>query len=303
MTSVLGFSPFDFLALGAAACWAVTALMSPVPSRHLGAFAFTRWRMTLVLLLLTPFVVWTGGWRTLSWNDVGVMALSGLLGIFLGDTAMFSAMNRLGPRRTGVLFATHAFFGALLGYWVLDERMGTQALMGGMLVVGGVMTAILLGRRKDEDHEWEANRGRLWVGIALGLLAAMCQALSSLVAKPVMASGVDPVAATTIRVGITCMAQLLLLWSGFGPARATNPLNIKILVWVGFNGLIGMGVGMSLILLALRHGNVGTVAILSSVTPVLLLPLLWWRLKRPPAPGAWLGAGFTVLGTALVLLR
>jgi drug/metabolite transporter (DMT)-like permease len=64
-----------------------------------------------------------------------------------------------------------------------------------------------------------------------------------------------------------------------------------------------MGVGMSLILLALKHGNVGLVAILSSVTPVLVLPLLWLRLKRAPAPGAWLGAGFAVLGTALVLLR
>jgi len=34
-----------------------------------------------------------------------------------------------------------------------------------------------------------------------------------------------------------------------------------------------------------------------------VLPLLWLRLKRAPAPGAWLGAGLTVLGTALVLMR
>lgn len=291
------------MALGAAACWALTSLMSPVPAQHLGAFAFTRWRMALVLVLLTPFVLFTGSWRSLSWGDAGVMAVSGLLGIFLGDTAMFSAMNRLGPRRTGVLFATHAFFGALLGYWVLDERMGTQALVGGTLVVGGVMTAILLGRRKDEDHEWERNRGNVWIGVALGLLAALCQALSSLVAKPVMASGVDPVAATTVRVAVTCGAQLLLLWSGFAPARATHPPTLRILAWVGLIGLLGMGVGMSLILMALRHGNVGTVAILSSVTPVLLLPLLWWRLRRAPAPGAWAGATLTVFGTALVLLR
>lgn len=297
------FSAFDFLALGAAACWALTALMSPVPARHLGAFAFTRWRMSMVLLLLAPVVLFTDSWRSLSLEGMGVLAASGFLGIFLGDTAMFSAMNRLGPRRTGVLFATHAFFGALLGYWVLDERMGTQALVGGTLVVGGVMTAILLGRRKGEDHDWETNRGHVGVGIALGLMAALCQALSSLIAKPVMASGIDPIVATTVRVAATFVAQLLLLWSGFAPARATNPLNLKILVWVGFNGFVGMGVGMSLILLALRHGNVGTVAILSSVTPVILLPLLWLHLKRPPAPGAWLGAAFTVVGTALVLLR
>lgn len=33
------------------------------------------------------------------------------------------------------------------------------------------------------------------------------------------------------------------------------------------------------------------------------LPLLWWRMGRAPAQGAWLGAGLTVLGTVLVLLR
>ena len=45
------------------------------------------------------------------------------------------------------------------------------------------------------------------------------------------------------------------------------------------------------------------VAILSSVSPVLLLPLLWLRLGRSPAIAAWLGATLTVVGTALILSR
>jgi drug/metabolite transporter (DMT)-like permease len=297
------FSPYDLLALGAAVCWAFTSVMSATPARHLGTFAFTRWRMALVLLMLVPVVVLSGSWRSLSLADCGVMAISGFIGIFVGDTALFGAMNRLGPRRTSVLFATHAMFSALMGFWVLDEHMGTQALLGGTLVMGGVMTAILLGRHKNEIHTLEANHGHWGAGVALGLLAALCQALSSLIAKPVMVSGVDPVAATVVRVAATCVAQFALLWSGYAGARALNPATPRILLQVGWIGFLGMGVGMSLILLALQHGSVGMVAILSSVSPVLLLPLLWWRLGRAPAPGAWLGAALTVLGTALVLLR
>lgn len=297
------FSPYDLLALGAAVCWAFTSVMSATPARHLGTFAFTRWRMALVLLLLLPVVLFTGSWRSLSLSDCGVMAVSGFIGIFVGDTALFAAMNRLGPRRTSVLFATHAFFSALLGFWLLDERMGAQALLGGALVMGGVMTAILLGHHKDEAHSLELDRGHWGLGVALGLLAALCQALSSLIAKPVMVSGVDPVAATAVRVGATCVAQFVLLWSGYAGARALQPTTPRILLQVGWIGFLGMGVGMSMILLALQHGDVGMVAILSSVSPVLLLPLLWWRLGRAPAPGAWLGAALTVLGTALVLLR
>ncbi|WP_342620759.1 DMT family transporter [Rhodoferax sp. GW822-FHT02A01] len=297
------FSVYDLMALGAAVCWAFTSVMSAGSARHLGALAFTRWRMGLLLFLLWPVVLVSGTWHSLSWAQCGVMALSGFIGIFVGDTALFAAMNRLGPRRTSVLFATHAFFSAVLGYVFLDEHMGLQAMLGGVLVMGGVMTATLLGTHKNEVHEWEANRGGWGLGVALALLAALCQASSSLIAKPVMVSGVDPIAATAVRVSVTCVAQLVLLWSGYPAARAQNPATPRVLLLVGFIGFLGMGVGMSLILWALKHGDVGMVAILSSVSPVVVLPLLWWRLRRAPAPGAWLGAALTVVGTALVLSR
>ncbi len=294
---------YDWLALGAATCWAMTSVLSAPQARHLGAFAFTRWRMLLVFLMLLPVVLLTGGWHSLTLAQGGVLAISGLIGIFVGDTALFAAMNRLGPRRTGVLFATHALFSALMGFLLLGERMGAQAMLGGALVVGGVMTAVAWGSHKDESHAWETTRGSWKLGVALGLLAALCQALGSLIAKPVMVSGVDPVAATVLRVAATCVAHFALLWSGFGPAKVVQAPTLRVLSLVGLSGFIGMGLGMSLILLALQHGDVGMVGILSSVSPVLVLPLLWWRLGRAPAHGAWWGAGLTVLGTVLVLVR
>jgi drug/metabolite transporter (DMT)-like permease len=299
----LHFSVVDLLALGAAACWALTGVLSAPNAKHLGAFAFTRWRMLLVLLMLWPVVLVSGSWRTLQLSDCAVMAFSGLVGIFIGDTALFASMNRLGPRRTGVLFATNAFFSALIGFWVFDERMGLQALLGAILVIAGVMTAILLGRHKDESHSFETTHGSMVAGIGLGLVAALCQALGAMIAKPVMAGGIDPIAATAVRVSATCTAQFVLLWSGFAAAKEQQPINRRILSRVALIGFIGMGVGMTLILLALKHGDVGTVGILSSVSPVLVLPLLWLRLGRAPARGAWIGAGLTVLGTMLVVLR
>lgn len=294
---------YDWLALGAAACWAVTGLLSAPQARHLGAFAFTRWRMGLVFLALAPVAWFFGGLQRPSAGQLGILALSGLVGIFVGDTALFASMNRLGPRRTGVLFATHAFFSATLGFLFLDERMGAQAMVGGVLIVAGVMAAIAWGTRKDESHQFEALQGHWPTGVALGLLAALCQAAGSFIAKPVMAAGVDPLAATVVRVGVTCLAHLVLLWSGVPMARAQGATTWRVLGWVLLSGGIGMGLGMSLILLALRHGEVGMVGILSSVSPVLVLPLLWLVMGRAPARGAWLGAAMTVGGTVLVLSR
>jgi len=299
---------YDLLALGAAACWAASSLMAFTPVRHLGPFAFTRWRMALVAVMLWVVVVATGSWRTLSTDVSGTLAISGLIGIFIGDTALFGATNRLGPRRSSVLFATHAAFSAFLGFVVLGERMALQVAIGGALTVAGVMSAIVLGRHKEEQHAWEVDHGSLKVGVALGLTAALSQAVSTLIAKPVMSAAVngvavDPIAASAVRVSVACAAHLLVLWSGASVARAHQPVNLRILGITALNGFIGMGIGMTFIMMALRHGDVGMVAILSSVTPVLVLPLLWWHLGRAPAPGAWIGAALTVVGTGLILLR
>ena len=294
---------YDLFALGAAACWALGSVTSVTPSRHLGAFAFTRWRMLMVALMLWVVVLATGSWRTFSQGAWGIMAISGLIGIFVGDTALFAAMNRLGPRRAGVLFATHAVFSALLGFWLLHERMSLQALAGGLLTLVGVMTAIVLGRHKEESHAWEADQGHVGAGVLLALLAALCQAVGSLIAKPVMSTDVDPVMASAVRVTVAACAHFVLLGAGFRAARAQRPPTLRVLAQTGLNGFIAMGVGMTLILLALQKGDVGMVAILSSVSPVLVLPLLWLHLGRAPAPGAWLGAIMTVAGTVLILLR
>ena len=62
-----------------------------------------------------------------------------------------------------------------------------------------------------------------------------------------------------------------------------------------------MVVGMTMLLWALGHGDTGVATILSSTTPVILLPLLWIRMREVPVAGAWLGAVLTIVGTALLL--
>ena len=64
---------------------------------------------------------------------------------------------------------------------------------------------------------------------------------------------------------------------------------------------IGMVIGQSLVLYALGEGDAGITTILSSTTPVLLLPALWVITRKPPALGAWIGAGLSVLGTSLLI--
>jgi len=292
---------FEWMALAAAVCWAVGSLISAPASSHLGAFSFTRWRMTFASLMLWSVALLSGGWQSLPVDQLWLLAVSGIIGILIGDTALFAAMNRLGPRRAGVLFASHAMFSALLAYLWLGETLWGWTLVGCALLSSGVMTAILFGKRSSEQHHWETASHQLKRGIALGLLSALCQALSTLMLKPLMATDIDAVAASAVRMSVALLCHLLLLWCGFKAARTLLPMTGKVLAMVAFNAFLSMVLGMTLILQALKTGEAGLVAMLSSVSPVVVLPLLWLVYKRRPAVGAWLGALLTVGGTVLIL--
>lgn len=302
--------PHEWLAVGAAACWALASLSAAHASAHLGAFAFTRWRMVFAAGLLVSLATWQGGWASLTepvnlaWGSPWLwLAVSGLIGIFVGDSALFGCMNRLGPRRSGVLFATHALFSVALAWVFLGETLGGVVALGAVMLVCGVMLAIAFGKRADEAHAWEQVNGALWVGVALGLLAALCQSVATLMLKPLMAAGVDPVAASAVRMVAALCAHVALRATGAEVAKAQNPLTPQVLARVAWNAALAMGLGMTLILAALRGGSAGLVGMLSSVTPVLLLPLLWGVYKRQPPLAAWVGAALTVWGGALVLNR
>lgn len=269
----------------------------------MGAFAFTRWRLFFALTLLWALAAYTGQWRTLDTSAIGLLVISGLIGIFIGDTALFACMNRLGPRRAGVLFATHALFSVVFAWVFLGETLWGWTLLGSTLLVSGVMVAIAWGRRMEESHAWEDTRGALLPGVLLGVVAAICQSVATLMIKPLMTQGIDPVAASAVRTSASFVAHLFLLWGGLRLAQVKQPLMRQTLWNTWASAAVAMALGMTLILAALRNGQANLVGILSSLTPVLLLPLLWLIYKRRPAMGAWMGAGMAVLGTALIVGR
>ena len=291
----------EWLAVLAALCWAVGSLLSASAASRMGAFAFTRWRLFFALTLLWALAAWTGQWRSLDIHAIGLLVLSGLVGIFIGDTALFACMNRLGPRRSGVLFACHALFSALLAWWALGETLWGWTLVGSALLVSGVMVAIAWGRRADETHRWEDTRGALRVGVALGLLAAVCQSVATLMLKPLMSTGIDAVSASAVRATAAFVAHVALLWAGLGLARVQQPLSVPVLLNTWASAAVAMALGMTLILAALRTGQANLVGMFSSLSPVLLLPLLWLIYRRRPAMGAWIGSAMAVLGSALIL--
>ena len=293
----------ELAALGAATCWALTGLISAGPAGHLGAPAFNRVRQIFVTGLLALYVVATGTWRELDAASVGPLLLSGLIGIFVGDTLLFATLNRLGPRRSGILFALNAPIAALLGWLVLGEALPVAAMMGIALTATGVFLAILFGKRRAQIHEWETIKGPLSIGVLLGLGAATGQAIGSILVRPVMATGLDPFVASLLRVGIAALCLNVLTQLPIPSVKPKGPLTLRVAAMTALTGVLALAIGMTLLLFALSGGKVGIISTLSATSPVMILPMLWLKTGERPAGGAWAGAALVVLGMGLIFLR
>ena len=291
----------ELAALGTATCWATTGILASDAIRALGAFHFNLIRQGFVTLVLAIIVLGSGALALPDLTGLAVLALSGIVGILLGDTLNFAAVGRLGPRRAGAIFALNAPMAAVLGWLVLDEALGLQAGLGIAVTVAGVALAIL-GRPASGAHRLEQVRGGLRLGVLFGLGAALGQATGTLIARPYMTGGLDPYLGSLIRVGASGLAMGVLAALPLAPPRP-QAVTGKVLILTAATALIGLLLGMTLFLYALQGSKTGIIATLSATSPVIILPLLWVRTGQRPSATSWAGAGLAVAGLALIFTR
>ena len=289
-----------FVALSAALCWALGGMIAMNVTRRVGAIAFNRWRMVGVFCMLAVLCPWLSFGGYPNGRQILLLCFSGMIGIFLGDTFLFLALSRLGPRRLSMLFAFHAPLTALLGFFVLSEALSWLQVGGVVLTFVGILVAVFYGKRADKIDQWEEVRGSLLAGVGMGFLAALGHALGALFARPVMEAGVDPLMATLIRVGVSVVGYFFLLLLPYREVRGSEPFGFGGVSTFLMSGFIGMLLGASLYLYALGGAEAGIVATLASMSPVLVLPFLWIRNGYPPAPLAWVGATLATAGAALI---
>ena len=290
-------------ALGAATAWSFSGILSHSTAKNLGGFGFNRLRLLLagsVLLVLTSVL---GQWQYIGWQPFTLLIISGFIGIFIGDSALFSTLARLGPRRTQLIYSTHAPITVILGFLFLNQSITGADLFGCILVFLGIWVAIFFGKPKTELHNFEQITGKLWVGMLIGLIAALCQAVGVIFSSPVMQSGaVNPLLATTLRLVTAALCAQAL---GLIPLKIIAfkaPVTKKNILIAALSGLLGLGLGMGLYMQGLRYAPAGLVAVLSAITPVLMLPMLWVFMQKVPAPQSWIGALLVVGGTVMIIM-
>ena len=289
-------------ALMAALCWAVGGLIAVKPVNRLGPTGFNRIRMPLAFIMLSVIAFFTGGWTNVDFSYIWYIFFSSIIGIFLGDSALFYTMNKMGPRRTSILFATSAPMTAIISFIVFGEKLSFPQIAGCSIVLFGVFLAIVFGTTANQHHKWEQVKGSALLGVLTGLISALCQASSAIIIKPVMALGADPISISALRVGISSVFVIIYSWirrNRLNSSVYSKP-TIGLVAWIACCGFIGMGLGMTFLLFGLSKGEAGIIITLAATTPVMMLPLIWFKTGERPALGSWFGAILTVVGSGIL---
>lgn len=287
----------ELLAIGAATCIALSGMLISELTGKVHVLRLARWQLTAAFAMTALAATVLGGWRTLDQSAMIYLALSSLFGIMIASTTYFATIYAMGPRSTALLFSLTSPFALVLGYGFLGETIGLRQLLGIALVVAGIVLAIgLPGGDKD------AAKKIAWGGVTLGIVTALGQALGSLLARPAMAAGVEPFTAMAVRSGLAMLFFALLAFLPLPALRGSYRFAPRLLVIAVVAAFFGTGLGMSLLMAALASGKVGIVSTLSSMTPVVILPMVWLRTGKAPPLLAWIGAALAVAGTAFISL-
>lgn len=299
--------------LATSVLWTATSLFFTAAGRRIGPVAVNASRIVFAVVLLgATHRVLAGQWiPDVLFRQVVLLALSGIVGLSIGDQALFSAFVDIGPRLSMLVMTTSPLFAALFGWVALDETLSLISWIGIGLTIGGVAWVVL----ERPDATAGVCHDRRVRGVLYALLAAVCQAGGLLLSKQGMGHGwldpnqhLDPQAATLIRMAFAALGMLPILGihalrrrrqriAGYATVR--NGSKTIGYVLAGCGAVTGPFLGVWMSLVASDRAPLGVAQTLCSMAPLFLLPIaaVWYkeRIGRRSVIGALMAVGGTVV--------
>lgn len=322
----------ELAALASAFLWAVTSIVLGDVVGRLSALRANALRMgfaTIFYALLLPFA----GGRALfaSFSPATVLALAAMavLGMGIGDSLYFAGINRMGASRAApISISSFPFLTLLLGAVLLGERLTWPILAGAVLISAGVVLVMRESgpagpepRVADNDallaSSWtagsadapqggvlvltapvaERHRAADSVGLLFVLGAAFAWAVATIWLR-VVAGDLPALALSAVRIPSGAGFLLLVV-------RLRGPFDFlrggwRALGLLAISGVAGSGIGSLLYIVAVQRSGAGLAALLSSTSPLWVLPLAALFLHERLTIRLLTGAGFAVAGIALI---
>jgi drug/metabolite transporter (DMT)-like permease len=287
----------ELAALTAAALWAFTSVIWSRVGSEITPLALNVYKACIATLFLSVTLIVTHPiFPTLSPLVWGLLALSGVLGIALGDTLYLFCLNALGPRRALLLDALSPCFAAILALMFLKEQLTFTQWLGVGLTVAGVVW--VLSERTPEDGPQYALELR---GVVYGILTALITAGGGVMSRAAfLQTSIDPLWSAWIR--LVAALLFLLPWWWRDRASLQDVLQPRLGGIVVGTAFLGTYLGIWLQQTAFKYTASGIGQALSATSPLFILPLDIFR-GKPVTLRDFLGVSVALAGIGLLFLR
>ena len=323
----------EFAGLATSALWVVSSLAFAAAGRRMGATRLNLLRSLLAAALLLVLQGFLKGnpWPTIGADRTWYLAISGLLGLAIGDQFLFAGYVLVGARTTTLLMTLAPTVAASLSWIVFGQTMSLQAIVGMIITLLGVLWVAA-----ERPHATSSiTPAQQMKGVWFGAGAALCQGVGMVLASNGLRGDIDAISAQTVRmsagaVGIIVIAFVVSRMNQAARnavqtknARSSSdksvdaqsltatkiiPLHVqradaphsKAIVAMVIGTFTGPILGVWCSLYALQKLEVGIATTLMSLVPVMILPVTRITEGRWPSARAILGALIAVAGVAVL---
>jgi drug/metabolite transporter (DMT)-like permease len=226
------------------------------------------------------------------------LTFSGIIGFVIGDLFLFQAFVEVGSRISMLIMSTVPPITAITGFFIMGEKITVLGLAGMIITIAGIALVILT---KNPDDK-KVRLSHPIKGLIYAFIGAMGQAFGLVFSKFGMGS-YDPFAATQIRIiaaiiGFSIVITILKKWGELIVAFK----NRRAMKYISVGSLFGPFIGVSLSLLAVQHAPTGIVSTITSITPILLIPVSIIVFKEKVFRRELIGAIITLFGISLLFI-
>lgn len=297
---------------------AVNAVISTKAGARLGSVTLNRSRVVFALVYLVilnlvlfrqplPFSAELTRWKWLS--------LSGLIGLAIGDVFLFQAYLMIGPRLGSLLLSLSTVFGALEAWLFFGESLRPGQILGIAVTLVGMVWVILeraprsaapgtglpsaaLASEAQPAHHVSA------LGVFFGVLAGLGQGTGLVFSRQGMQGSFSPISGNVIRM----LTAVLALWAVAALQRQAgstiralraDPRAVRLVALAAF---IGPVIGVSLSLLAVQNIPVGVASVLTSLSPIFMLPFSHFFFKEQLGWQPIAGTFLAMIGVVVLFL-
>ena len=133
-------------------CFSITSTLFTLAGQKVGSVVVNRTRLgiAVVFIIGAHFLLRIPLPSEIETERLIWLSLSGIIGLVLGDSALFQAFILIGPRISMLLMGLTPVLAAILAWIFLGEQLSELQILGIGLTIGGVLWVII-------EHNREIN--------------------------------------------------------------------------------------------------------------------------------------------------